>query len=162
MIDQKCYYLGSQNLYVVNLAEWGLIIDSSAACAKMKTEYWDVLWKHSAWSRCKTEDILTELHKEGEKTDAMKEDSAYLLEDGQKQVHLVVGGGRPDPSFLCTQEPDREHLDIRHRFGSESWLLSRERKGQQLPTQHLEDLEQRFNVLEQRIRPFEQKQRFSP
>lgn len=47
IIDDTCCYIGSQNLYVCDLSEWGVVIDNGTATGKMKREYWDPLWKHS-------------------------------------------------------------------------------------------------------------------
>ena len=47
IIDDICYYIGSQNLYVCNLAEWGLIIDNEEQTLKVEDEYWNLLWAAS-------------------------------------------------------------------------------------------------------------------
>lgn len=47
IVDDVCSYVGSQNLYVCDLAEWGVVIDDADSTVKMKEEYWDPLWKHS-------------------------------------------------------------------------------------------------------------------
>lgn len=49
IIDDKCYYMGSQNLYIANLAEWGILIDNEEQTAKILEEYWNPMWEQS-WS----------------------------------------------------------------------------------------------------------------
>ena len=44
LIDDKCSYTGSQNLYICDLAEWGVVIDDEATTKKMKETYWDPMW----------------------------------------------------------------------------------------------------------------------
>ena len=39
-----CAYIGSQNLYVCDLAEWGVVIDNADAVKKMMEEFWNPLW----------------------------------------------------------------------------------------------------------------------
>ena len=47
IIDDRCCYIGSQNLYVCDLAEWGVVIDSPEAVSDIKKQYWDGMWKVS-------------------------------------------------------------------------------------------------------------------
>ena len=47
IVDDVCCYVGSQNLYVCDLAEWGVVIDDKESTKKIKEEYWDPLWKYS-------------------------------------------------------------------------------------------------------------------
>jgi len=47
IIDDVCCYIGSQNLYLCDLAEWGVVIDSPEAVADIKHKYWDQMWKVS-------------------------------------------------------------------------------------------------------------------
>jgi len=47
IVDDVSTYIGSQNLYMCDLAEWGVIIDSEAEVKKIKEEYFDPMWKDS-------------------------------------------------------------------------------------------------------------------
>jgi len=47
MVDDKCYYVGSQNLYIANLAEWGIVVDDEAQTQKVLEEYWNPMWEQS-------------------------------------------------------------------------------------------------------------------
>ena len=47
IVDDVCCYIGSQNLYVCDLAEWGVLIDDPEITQKIKSEYWDEMWKYS-------------------------------------------------------------------------------------------------------------------
>ena len=47
IIDDTCAYIGSQNLYMCDLAEWGIVVDSEQEVKKMKEEYFDRMWKNS-------------------------------------------------------------------------------------------------------------------
>ena len=47
IIDDRCCYIGSQNLYVCDLAEWGVIIDHEESVQKIKKDYWDPIWESS-------------------------------------------------------------------------------------------------------------------
>mmetsp|Transcript_50876 Transcript_50876/g.99520 ORF Transcript_50876/g.99520 Transcript_50876/m.99520 type:complete len:475 (-) Transcript_50876:163-1587(-) len=47
IIDDRCAYIGSQNLYVCDLAEWGVIVDHEEATRKMMDEYWCPMWEAS-------------------------------------------------------------------------------------------------------------------
>jgi len=47
IVDDICSYTGSQNLYLCDLAEWGVIIDDANITAKMLEDYWNPLWDAS-------------------------------------------------------------------------------------------------------------------
>ena len=47
IVDDVCSYTGSQNLYVSNLAEWGVIVDDAKLTAKMLEDYWNPMWTAS-------------------------------------------------------------------------------------------------------------------
>src|SRR5262249_31239723 len=47
MIDTQAFYIGSQNLYTSDLAEFGFIIDSADAAKVARETFWDPLWKYS-------------------------------------------------------------------------------------------------------------------
>jgi phosphatidylserine/phosphatidylglycerophosphate/cardiolipin synthase-like enzyme len=48
MVDDRYFYIGSDNLYPVDLQEFGYIVDSHDAAAELLQSYWDPLWR---WSR---------------------------------------------------------------------------------------------------------------
>jgi phosphatidylserine/phosphatidylglycerophosphate/cardiolipin synthase-like enzyme len=48
MVDERLFYVGSDNLYPVDLQEFGYIVDSRAAAARLLHDYWTPLW---TWSR---------------------------------------------------------------------------------------------------------------
>jgi phosphatidylserine/phosphatidylglycerophosphate/cardiolipin synthase-like enzyme len=48
MVDDRYFYIGSDNLYPVDLQEFGYILDDRAAAAQLRRDYWDPLWR---WSK---------------------------------------------------------------------------------------------------------------
>jgi hypothetical protein len=48
MVDHRYFYIGSDNLYPVDLQEFGYIVDDRVAAAELRRSYWDPLWR---WSR---------------------------------------------------------------------------------------------------------------
>ena len=48
LVDGIAFYVGSQNLYPNNLAEWGLIVDDTKTAATTKVQFWDPLWNASS------------------------------------------------------------------------------------------------------------------
>jgi len=47
IIDDVCAYIGSQNLYVCDLAEWGVVIDNENQVKKFLGECWKPFWEAS-------------------------------------------------------------------------------------------------------------------
>ena len=52
-IVDDAFYCGSQNLYVCDLAEWGVIVDDKETTQRLLQEYWDPMWDCS-WRPCGT------------------------------------------------------------------------------------------------------------
>jgi len=48
MVDDRVFYIGSDNFYPVDLQEHGFIVDSRAAAAQLRRDYWGPLWRWSA------------------------------------------------------------------------------------------------------------------
>ena len=48
MIDERAFYIGSENLYPATLQEFGYIVEDKAAVAELRRSYWDKAWR---WSR---------------------------------------------------------------------------------------------------------------
>jgi len=62
IIDDQCYYIGSQNLYVCDLAEWGLLVDDPAMTQKVMNEYWHPMWKNSYTpTDCNVDEVMNGL-----------------------------------------------------------------------------------------------------
>eukprot|EP01082_Thalassiosira_pseudonana_P007276 g6648.t1 g6648 contig23:953662-956452(+) len=47
IVDDTCAYIGSQNLYMCDLAEWGVVVDSEKEVKKIMDDYFTPLWKNS-------------------------------------------------------------------------------------------------------------------
>lgn len=63
IVDDICYYVGSQNLYIANLAEWGVIVDDPGETRRMLDEYWKPMWEQSySEEDCNDDDVMDGLH----------------------------------------------------------------------------------------------------
>lgn len=47
MVDDRVFYVGSDNIYPVNLQEFGYIVDDRNAAAELLDAYWNPLWQWS-------------------------------------------------------------------------------------------------------------------
>jgi phosphatidylserine/phosphatidylglycerophosphate/cardiolipin synthase-like enzyme len=47
MIDDRAFYIGSENLYPVALQEFGYIVEDKAATVAARAKYWDNVWQWS-------------------------------------------------------------------------------------------------------------------
>jgi phosphatidylserine/phosphatidylglycerophosphate/cardiolipin synthase-like enzyme len=47
MIDDRAFYIGSDNMYPVNLQEYGYIVDDKKAAGELLDAYWNPLWQWS-------------------------------------------------------------------------------------------------------------------
>jgi phosphatidylserine/phosphatidylglycerophosphate/cardiolipin synthase-like enzyme len=48
MIDDRAFYIGSDNIYPVDLQEFGYIVEAKAAVADVLGEYWEPVWRWSS------------------------------------------------------------------------------------------------------------------
>lgn len=47
MVDERAFYIGSENLYPAELQEFGYIVEDTSAAAQARRDYWDQAWKWS-------------------------------------------------------------------------------------------------------------------
>jgi len=48
MVDERAFYIGSDNMYPVNLQEYGYIVDDHQAAEEITNAYWKPLWEWSS------------------------------------------------------------------------------------------------------------------
>jgi phosphatidylserine/phosphatidylglycerophosphate/cardiolipin synthase-like enzyme len=48
MVDDKIFYVGSENLYPSDLQEYGVFIGDAAVIRQVREQYWDKLWHYSS------------------------------------------------------------------------------------------------------------------
>merc|ERR1711957_1030466 len=48
LVDKTSFFVGSQNLYPNNLAEWGLIVDDASTAEAASKAFWEPLWNASS------------------------------------------------------------------------------------------------------------------
>lgn len=48
MVDERAFYIGSDNMYPVNLQEYGYIVDNRQAAEDITNAYWKPLWEWSS------------------------------------------------------------------------------------------------------------------
>ena len=83
IVDDVCSYTGSQNLYICDLAEWGVVIDDEHVTAQMMEEYWNPMWKVSFYAGdCEVQDVMDGLKvdRDGEVIDTYSADGRKKFE----------------------------------------------------------------------------------
>jgi len=59
IIDDMAAYIGSQNLYMSDLAEWGVIVDDASETKNMIKDFWKPLWNASFTGEdCDLQDVM--------------------------------------------------------------------------------------------------------
>lgn len=91
IVDDICTYIGSQNLYICDLAEWGVVIDDEAATLKMMEEYWNPMWA-SSYADGVDVDVQAvmdglEIDRDGEEASAM---IAAMSVEEQKKINAAA------------------------------------------------------------------------
>jgi len=114
IIDDKCTYIGSQNLYVCDLAEWGVIVDHEEETKKMMATYWTPMWEASyTGTDCSVQEVMDglEIDMDGESRESYQ--YAYT-QDAKKKMEQAaeVNGDKPPKSDLYGDESgDTEEED---------------------------------------------------
>jgi phosphatidylserine/phosphatidylglycerophosphate/cardiolipin synthase-like enzyme len=72
IVDDSCCYIGSQNLYVCDLAEWGVVIDDPDQVKQIQEGYWNLIWKASYNpDDCQVHEVMDGLDIDRESPNAM-------------------------------------------------------------------------------------------
>lgn len=94
IIDDICAYIGSQNLYVCDLAEWGTIIDDEAATKKIMQDYWNPMWAASySPSDCDVHEVIMGLEVNRDGNDRSSVDQRRQWMEAAKKQRAVRRGG---------------------------------------------------------------------
>jgi len=96
ILDDICCYTGSQNLYVCDLAEWGVVIDHQETTKKILEDYWEPMWKASyTGDDCDVDEVMDGLNieRDGDDEKHMSDDTKRLLEEGKAVENFA---GNPD------------------------------------------------------------------
>jgi len=105
IVDDICSYTGSQNLYVCDLAEWGVIIDDSEKTFQMLEDLWNPMWEASFLeSDCEVQEVMDglKIDRDGEQVDATSSDGRKQLEAAA--VAVAVRGLLPPDTELYDEE----------------------------------------------------------
>ena len=87
IIDDVAAYIGSQNLYICDLAEWGVLIDHKETVAKCMDEYWNPMWAQSFTGEdCDVDRVMNglEIDRDGEKV------SYFQTAEQRKQLNQAA------------------------------------------------------------------------
>jgi phosphatidylserine/phosphatidylglycerophosphate/cardiolipin synthase-like enzyme len=100
IVDDTCCYVGSQNLYVADLAEWGVVIDNKEETARIMEEYWNPMWAFSYTADdCDVDEVMDglDIDRDGEDpgnvSDATKKLLASKQEGGRFNYEAEKQGG---------------------------------------------------------------------
>ncbi|MGK3741496.1 MAG: hypothetical protein ACI8RD_006111 [Bacillariaceae sp.] len=106
IVDDMATYIGSQNLYVCNLAEWGVVIDDINTAHQFMEEYWKPMWYYSYRG------IDCDVHKvmDGLDIDRDGDDDFYLDDETRKLIRTLEN---PDTRkiLLALEENSSEDND---------------------------------------------------
>jgi len=107
IIDDVATYIGSQNLYVCDLAEWGVVIDNVEATTRFLEEYWTPMWRyaHQDGGDFALQEVMEglEVDRDG---DASTDATANLDEDTRTRIqdlkHSQTGANRHGKFYETT------------------------------------------------------------
>jgi hypothetical protein len=114
LIDDMCFCIGSQNLYIANLAEWGIVVDSIAETQKVMEAYWNPMWANS-FERdrdCSVDKVM-----DGLGIDRCGEDMETASPERQAEAYEAMKRCR---GSVCTSQQDDPAAwkEVRRHFGA--------------------------------------------
>ena len=89
IVDDVCCYIGSQNLYMCDLAEWGVVVDSETEVKKIMTDYWQPMWESSYTG----EDVDVQEVMDGLEVDRDGDQQMFTLHATDAGQQLMPHGG---------------------------------------------------------------------
>lgn len=93
VVDDVCCYVGSQNLYICDLAEWGVVVDSPAATKQIMDQYWNPMWYASYTADdCNVQEVMDglEIDRDGEDPNHVSAATQKLLDSANQKGHRVL------------------------------------------------------------------------
>ena len=102
IVDDTATYIGSQNLYVCDLAEWGVIIDDEERTKALMEEYWTPMWNNSFTG----EDMDVQAVMDGLDIDRDGEDPSEIDDDTREQMKIAewANSGHGGTDFYDDEE----------------------------------------------------------
>jgi hypothetical protein len=94
IVDGRAFYIGSQNLYISDLAEWGVVVDDRASTEKVLTDFWTPLWERSYRPEdCDVQAVMDGLRvgRDGESPMFMSASTRKLLQESVQTRQSVLG-----------------------------------------------------------------------
>lgn len=107
IVDDICSYTGSQNFYVFDLVEWGVVIDDSGVTGQMLEDYWKPMWKASfVGTDCNAQQVIDgcKIDYNAEHLDASTEEGMKRLEDGV--IAMAMARGLPHRSDTYNEDSE--------------------------------------------------------
>jgi phosphatidylserine/phosphatidylglycerophosphate/cardiolipin synthase-like enzyme len=108
IIDDVATYIGSQNLYTCDLAEWGVVIDNAEATKKLMEEYWEPMWKASYTQEdCNVQKVMDglDISRDGETAILLTKEKRQQLRDARRRESNVCL--RPEDEVMESHGPIR-------------------------------------------------------
>ena len=112
IIDDIASYTGSQNLYVCDLAEWGVMIDDAGETKKMMKDYWNPLWEASYTGEdCDVQEVMDglKIDRDGEQVNMFSLDGRTKMENAAK---MQAGNFSVRNSGLYSSEGEVEKQEV--------------------------------------------------
>lgn len=94
IVDDCTTYIGSQNLYVCDLAEWGVVVDNAEQTQQFMEEYWNPMWKYSyTGNDCDVQEVMDglDIDRDGEDPSDISDETKQLMKQAE-QANLGIGG----------------------------------------------------------------------
>ena len=99
IVDNTCCYIGSQNLYMCDLAEWGIVVDSEVEVKKIMNDYFVPMWENSFTGK----DVDVEKVMDGLKVDRDGEHKQFIHLNADAAQEMMPHG--TDTDYYTKEEP---------------------------------------------------------
>jgi len=126
IVDDTCFYIGSQQINVKGLADWGVIVDSEVQAQMLITDYWSPMWNESYDpADCSPSEVMQSLKVVQNEGGEEKPSSSEL--QLANQVKRAARRGHGQCLLLCVQTAEKMEED-----GGDAYVEATIYQGQEL------------------------------
>ena len=107
IVDDICTYIGSQNLYICDLAEWGVVIDGAEATTQVMEAFWNPLWEVSYRKEdCDVQAVMDglKINRDGEDPHHLSPETQKLMDSAEDKRGNMLDAGRAAGSIMVMNQ----------------------------------------------------------
>ena len=140
IVDDICCYIGSQNLYMCDLAEWGIVVDSEVEVKKIMNDYFAPMWENSYTG----EDVDVEAVMDGLNVDRDGTQQMFTLQNADAAQQMMPHGAGAE-YYDIEEEADitgQKDGEVKSPTEGKTPVAAAAKEGDVVPTEEVDKTQQ--------------------